>query len=93
MPFSNPPPDPLPLGATKTVSRCGSEVLVTLSECRKCHEPTYFDPGVHVCSDCAEEFISTGPERSSLRMSDYVYQGNIADRVEAMGLPDGGRRA
>lgn len=81
-------PSPPALGSTKTVSQCGRPpIVLTLRKCWKCDEPTYFQPSVFVCNSCAEEYIDLGPERSSLRMSDYVYQGCVPDKTEAMGLP------
>jgi hypothetical protein len=77
---------------TKIVKLCGKEVVMTLRDCRRCDEPTWFSADAFVCDECVGEFIELrSPERSSVKRSDRQYQGNIPDKTEAMGQPDEGR--
>lgn len=74
----------------KVVCLLGQKRTLFLRDCRRCGEETWFSDGVYVCDGCASEFIDlSGPERSSVRRADMAYNGEIPDKTEEMGQPDG----
>lgn len=75
---------------TKTVVLCGVTMTLSLYDCRKCGEATWFTGGARICNACASEFIdlSAGQkERGSVRQVDLNYQGSIPDKTEEAGQP------
>ena len=75
---------------TKTVTLCGVTMTLTLDDCRRCGEQTWFTGLARTCNACASEFIDiTGgsAERGSVRTADMEYQGSIPDKTEEAGQP------